>query len=72
MTKKDAKRSHKMQHPDSPTWCVICGTFDIYCDTTPCSGEGDDFNFNKPENYVRNMKDLFGDPSKLAPARAKG
>ena len=30
---------HEMQHADSPTWCVHCGTFDIYCQSYPCEGK---------------------------------
>ena len=29
--------AHEMQHPDSPTWCIHCGTFDIYCDGSECT-----------------------------------
>ncbi len=37
---------HRMQHDDFPTWCVDCGTFDVYIlpprssDRESCSGAG--------------------------------
>lgn len=52
-----------MQHPDSPTWCVKCGTFDCYADTTPCKGDGDKFNTFKPENFERIFTGMFGGPN---------
>lgn len=28
--------NHIMQHPDPPSWCVLCGTFERWCRVTPC------------------------------------
>lgn len=27
---------HRMAHATSPTWCVACGTFDVWCGVTAC------------------------------------
>jgi len=57
---------HLMQHPDSPTWCVNCGTFDIYCDGD-CEAEPTaEFDSRVPENFERMFNDLFGSPVNIA------
>lgn len=27
---------HRMRHGNSPTWCVACGTFDVWCGVIAC------------------------------------
>lgn len=32
--------THQYQHPDAPTWCIHCGTFQEHCrDGEQCSGK---------------------------------
>lgn len=52
---------HEAQHPDSPTWCVHCGTFDIYFATGECSPVRDRrFDSNVESNFERIATGLFG------------
>ncbi len=50
---------HVLQHADSPTWCVLCGRFDMYCGENDCPGGERRFDSDKPENYKRMIADLF-------------
>lgn len=54
---------HEMQHPDSPTWCIYCGRFDIWCKPDEdCDGEEKygKFDSRTPEVYERMYQDIFG------------
>lgn len=50
---------HVMQHPDSPTWCVHCGTFDIYCVGRSCADEQTG-EYDSAVNGRKMFTDLFG------------
>jgi hypothetical protein len=53
---------HEMQHPDSPTWCIHCGTFDIYAETTECAAEPTRaFDSRIPGTFDRMLRGVFGD-----------
>jgi hypothetical protein len=52
--------NHEMQHHDSPTWCIHCGTFDIYCDGECDSDRSGKYDSGKPENYARMFREVFG------------
>lgn len=53
--------NHEMQHPNSPTWCVHCGTFDIYAEGE-CDGPRDRrFDASAPANFDRMVRALFGE-----------
>lgn len=55
------EQAHELQHSDSPTWCVHCGTFDIYCSGTECRGERTRrFDTDIPGNARRMAEDFFG------------
>lgn len=46
--------SHEMQHEDSPTWCIHCGTFDIYCGYICTAKERSSrYDSRIQENFVR-------------------
>lgn len=32
----EKKNEHQPQHPDGPTWCVKCGTFDTHFAGSEC------------------------------------
>ena len=52
---------HIMQHADSPTWCIHCGTFDIYCATTPCVDEQQGrWDASTEENRARMFSRVYG------------
>ena len=54
---------HELQHEDSPTWCVHCGTFDIYCATSTCSAQDRNarlFDSRLPGMARRMYLDFFG------------
>jgi hypothetical protein len=54
-------KQHELQHLDSPTWCVHCGTFDIYCDRYSCTGSRDrKYDTALPGVAVRMARDMFG------------
>jgi len=43
---------HQFQHPDSPTWCIHCSTFDTHCipdEECPAEPTGK-YDYTKPEN----------------------
>ena len=53
--------AHEMQHPDSPTWCVHCGTFDPYCKVTDCTPNRDRlFDMSDQANWRRTLVSVFG------------
>ena len=53
--------AHEMQHPDSPTWCIHCGTFDIYCGSMECvSDRGRRFDMSDPTTWERTATWFFG------------
>jgi hypothetical protein len=55
------KHEHKMQHPSSPTWCIFCGTFDIYAKTTECTVDRSGrFDSTKRVNFERMARSIFG------------
>jgi hypothetical protein len=53
---------HEMQHPNSPTWCIRCGTFDIYCGSTECVSTlaYRQFDMKEPANWRRTLVSVFG------------
>lgn len=52
---------HEMQHPDSPTWCIHCGTFDIYCEAYACTASrAARFDSREQENAQRMFGEFFG------------
>lgn len=52
---------HEMQHEDSPTWCLHCGTFAHNCKPDDeCDGEEGKFDSRNPEVYERMYLDIFG------------
>jgi len=51
--------NHEMQHPDSPTWCVHCGTFDCFRDRVTCTAERNR-QYDSKLNAPRMLKELFG------------
>ena len=53
---------HEAQHPDGPTWCVHCGTFDVYFATTECCPEQDRrFDSSQPRNFLKMLSGIFGE-----------
>jgi len=54
--------NHVMQHPDSPTWCIHCGRFDVYCDGDCTAEPTGRFNSFNPEVFVRMAHEIFGLP----------
>lgn len=51
---------HVFQHSDSPTWCVNCGRFDVFC-TNECSEpETRKFDSAVQANFDRMYEDFFG------------
>jgi hypothetical protein len=52
--------AHEMQHPDSPTWCIHCGTFDVYCGFKDCVSDRERrFDMSVPENWKRTLRSVF-------------
>lgn len=52
---------HVMQHPESPTWCIHCGTFDVYCEYEPCvSEQAGRYDCAKPGIKARMFREVFG------------
>ena len=52
--------AHEMQHADSPTWCIHCGTFDIYCAITDCIPKQERrFDMRDPEVWQRTLDSIF-------------
>lgn len=52
--------AHVMQHANSPTWCIHCGTFDCYA-VGECNGERTArYDSDRPENFKRMLTDLLG------------
>ena len=55
-------KEHRLQHPDSPTWCIDCGTFDCYCVSGECdANETGCFNSDEPENWKRVVGSMFAE-----------
>lgn len=55
-------KEHRLQHEDGPTWCVDCGTFDIYCVAGRCNAEESGrFDTDQPENFERIVNSFFGE-----------
>ena len=52
--------NHVMQHKNSPTWCIHCGTFDIYCQGKCISEPSGKYNSELPGNAERIFKETFG------------
>lgn len=52
--------THEMQHPDSPTWCVHCGTFDMWCDTADCIVDREVRKFDMTRNWGAMFRSIFG------------
>lgn len=51
---------HVFQHLDSPTWCVNCGRFDLYC-KGECDGAATrTFDSCVPANWDRMYEECFG------------
>lgn len=48
---------HIMQHENSPTWCIHCGTFDRFA-TGFCSAEPTGM-FDSDANFVRMFEEMF-------------
>ena len=66
MASPQIHKSHQMQHPASPTWCIHCGVFDPYC-ALPCDGAQDGrFDASKPAVWDRMAADMFGWPKQEA------
>ncbi len=53
---------HELQHTDSPTWCIHCGTFDIYCADNECDSVAREGRFDSrvPSNFNRMLGNIFG------------
>jgi hypothetical protein len=51
---------HEMQHKDSPTWCVHCGTFDLYASGKCNAPRARSFDRAIPKNRRRVFNDVFG------------
>jgi hypothetical protein len=58
---REEEPSHEMQHMSSPTWCIHCGTFDLYCDS-PClaSVRNGRFDSRDSTNWHRMFAVVFG------------
>lgn len=56
------EQRHMMQHPDSPTWCVWCGTFDVYAgEACPADRTGGPrYDFGVRANAERQAAAMFG------------
>lgn len=51
---------HTPEHPDSPTWCTKCGTFDVYFKATDCRPKEPGFD-SRTEKGARNIAEcLYG------------
>lgn len=58
---------HVMQHTDPPTWCIHCGTFDIYCAATECTADrSGKFDSGVRANFKRMYREFFGVSEKEA------
>jgi len=57
-------RKHELQHEESPTWCVMCGTFDTWCKGNSCTGYQGEFtrrfDTSQPDNYSWLGESIFG------------
>lgn len=54
---------HKMQHPDAPTWCVYCGTFDHNCEPEEeCDAQDSVEKWNSETNFGEMFSHIFGKP----------
>lgn len=63
MSESSSAASHEMKHGDSPTWCIHCGTFDIYCAVRSCTDErSGKYDSRKPASYRNIIEDTFGMP----------
>jgi hypothetical protein len=49
---------HTPQHQESPTWCVVCGTYDVYFDRVRCAGDGR--KYDSAVNGKQMLQELFG------------
>lgn len=67
MTELEPK--HELLHSDSPTWCLHCGTYDIYCADSVCDvvdREARAFDTRLPGRAERMFCDTFGYPRETA------
>jgi hypothetical protein len=65
-----SRMKHKLEHEDSPTWCIYCGRFDYNCGPEECDGEEKygQLDSRTPEVYGRMFQDIFGsDPEYHGP-----
>lgn len=51
---------HELQHIDSPTWCVNCGRFDVYCDDECAAPPTRRFDSAIRSNRERMYEEIFG------------
>lgn len=50
------KPQHEMQHPESPTWCIHCGTFDVFCAGIACTEDRS----GQFDNRKHSLKEVLG------------